>query len=159
MKKFLARVIFLGIVMGLLVFAAESKRTSPQNAFWVTLVTTASWFVVMGLILLIVRLSSKPNLSIGEKVIKENWGSYMSDEGEASGGICYLTNQGVLFQSHLFRRSEKIQVYLPFGQISEINGSDIKLTLVSGDVSYYFFLNDSKDWKKLIDSQRSIMKI
>jgi hypothetical protein len=157
MKKFLSRVILIGLGMGILIFMSEAKRTSQHNAYWISLITITLWFALLILLLIILKLSSKPELEIDEEIIKEDWGSCMANNGDTFGGILYLTNKGIRLQPHLFSRSKAIKVYLPFELVTEITMSDAKLLFVSDDISYYFFLNDSASWKNIIENRKLIM--
>lgn len=151
MKKLLATILVIGIGSGVLIFFGESNGSSMQDALWVASMSSATIFIGASLVVLLLRITTRPDLRLEERIIKENWGTYMTDSGETTEGICYLTDIRILFQPVGFTRLSKNQICVDLDRISECKRSDKKLAIDSEGVTHYFFLEDSKRWEELIN--------
>jgi hypothetical protein len=100
--------------------------------------------------LLLLRFSTRPELRLDEKVIKEDWCTYMSGSGETVPGICYLTDIRILFQPVGFSQYSKNQIYLELDRISEVSRSGTKLMIDMDGAVHYLYLDDSRSWEEFI---------
>lgn len=145
MRRSIINIMAQGLIVSS-VFAFVSSRQkimfSSIEAFGLSF---SVWCLVMALVMLIIRLSTKPIISDGEKILKDEWGIFTSDLVQAR-GVFYLTNEKLYFKSHPIGEI-KYQFCVALGEVScaSKKGYGVEIT-VQNQNPIFITLNDSAGW-------------
>lgn len=154
MKRSIINIMAQGlIVSSIFAFVSSRQKTvfDPIQAFGFSFFV---WCLVMALVMLTIRLSTSPILGDGEKILKEEWGIFTSDQAQAR-GVFYLTNEKLYFKSHPIGES-KHQFRVGLGEVNYVSKKEYGLEIkVQNQNPIFISLNDSAGWAAKIHELKS----